>query len=293
MQLFKRTSFRFIEKRKIFFGISLTLMVLSVIFIIRGPNFGVDFVGGSLVQINFSRDIPIQNIRMVLGKHNLPKLDIQKFPNTSTVVIKIKSIENIDQKLKDVFTEEFPDNAFVVERKEMVGPVVGEYLKSRAVQAFLLSFAGIIVYVGIRFKGGVWGVAGVLALIHDVTITFGFLCLLHKEITLVIIASLMTLAGYSVNDTIVIYDRIRDNMKLHFKKPLNEIIDMSINDTLSRTIITSFTMMSILITLYLKGGPVMHDFSVSLLFGVVTGTYSSIFIASPMVYMWLAKTKKK
>lgn len=161
-------------------------------------------------------------------------------------------------------------------------------LKKKAIYSFVFAFLGIIVYVAWRFKGGVWGAAGVIALIHDVFITFGILSLMGKEITLVIVAALLTLAGYSINDTIVVYDRIRDDMKLYFKRPLIEIFNMSINETLSRTIVTSFTTMFVVLALFFKGGTVIHDFAITLIIGIVVGTYSSIFVASPIVYIQLS-----
>jgi len=170
--------------------------------------------------------------------------------------------------------------------------VIGEYLKKRGIKAFLFAFLGIIIYVAWRFVGGIWGIAGVAALIHDVFITFGILTILGKEITLQIVAALLTLAGYSINDTIVVYDRIRENIRLHYKKPLAELIDLSINETLSRTMMTGMTTLLALLAILFFGGPVIRDFSLTIFIGMFIGTYSSIYVASPLVYEWKRKRSK-
>jgi preprotein translocase SecF subunit len=175
-----------------------------------------------------------------------------------------------------------------------VGPRIGKYLTNRALLAIILSLSGIIIYVAFRFKSPVWGISAVIALLHDVFIVLGLFCIFDKEITLTVIAAVLTLAGYSVNDTIVIFDRIRENLSLMRKETLNKIINTSINQTLSRTAITSLTTEFVLLSLFFLGGEVIHDFSFVLLFGVVIGTYSSIFIASPIVYEFMiSRTHKK
>ncbi|MFN3967222.1 MAG: protein translocase subunit SecF, partial [Endomicrobiia bacterium] len=182
---------------------------------------------------------------------------------------------------------------FIIERTEFVGPSIGRHLTKRAIYAILLSLLGIIIYVGIRFKSTVWGVSGVVALAHDVFITIGLFSVLNKEINLTVIAALLTLAGYSINDTIVIFDRIRENLSLLRKEPLEKIINTSINQTLSRTIITSLTTELVVIALFFFGGKVIHDFSLAFLFGCIIGTYSSIFVASPMVLEWINYRTRK
>ncbi len=299
MRLFKKTNIKFIEKRKMSLVVSLALIGFSIAsMVIRGgPSFGIDFTGGALVQVKFAGDIQVKDLRDVLGKNGLPNVSIQKFTNTNIVIIRVKEsvagIEKISKQLSEIFTRDIADNEFIIERNEYVGPVIGKLLKKKASYAFIFAFLGIIGYVAWRFKGGVWGVAGVIALVHDVFITFGILSLLGKEINLVIVAALLTLAGYSINDTIVVYDRIRDDMKLHFKKPIMEIFNMSINETLSRTIVTSLTTMFVVLAIFFKGGTVIHDFSIALIIGIIIGTYSSIFVASPIVYMQLAKNEKR
>ncbi len=181
----------------------------------------------------------------------------------------------------------------IVERVEMVGPRVGETLSEQALWAIILSWIGIIIYVAFRFKSPVYGVAGVIALVHDVAVTVGVFSLLNNEITLTIIAALLTLIGYSINDTIVIYDRIRENMRLLRDKNLKDMLNISLNDTLSRTIITSLTVFMVLVALFFWGGEVIHDFAVAMLIGVITGSYSTIAIATQLVYEWETRKAKK
>jgi preprotein translocase SecF subunit len=304
MQFFGKTNFKFIEKRKKAFILSgLMILVSGYAIFHKGVNLGIDFTGGTLVQINFSQEISEGGMRETLSRHELSGATIQKFPNTNVLIIRVKSLNvgpvesdvgpvEIKQKLTSIFQEEFPQNQFIIERNEVVGPVVGKYLKKRGMKAFLFAFLGIIIYIAWRFIGGIWGLAGVTALIHDVFITFGIFTILGKEITLPIVAALLTLAGYSINDTIVVYDRIRENIKIQYKKPLVEVINSSINETLSRTMMTSLSTLLVVLSIFILGGPVIHDFSFAILIGIFIGTYSSIFIASPLVYEWRAKKSR-
>jgi len=292
-----KTKIKFIEMRKIAFTISGLMMLVSTYAILqKGVNLGIDFTGGTVVQVKFSQEVTEGEMRETLSKHDLSEATIQKVPNTNILIIRLKRADlgpfQIAQELTSIFKEEFPQNQFTIERNEVVGPVVGEYLKKRGLKAILLSFLGITIYVGWRFVGGIWGLAGVIALIHDVLITFGLFVILGKEITLPIVAALLTLAGYSINDTIVVYDRIRESVRLYYKKPLAEVIDLSINETLSRTMLTGGTTELSLLAIFILGGPVIHDFSFALGIGIFIGTYSSIFIASPLVYEWKRKRGK-
>jgi len=291
MELLGKTDFKFIEKRKIAFIISGLMILVSIYAVFyKGVNLGIDFTGGTVVQINFSQEITEREMRETLSRHELSGASIQKVPNTNILIVRIRGGNlgpfEIAQKLTSIFREEFPQNQFTIERNEVVGPVVGEYLKRRGINAFLFAFLGIIIYVAWRFVGGIWGLAGVIAIVHDVFITLGILTILGKEITLQIVAALLTLAGYSINDTIVVYDRIRENIRLHYKKPLAELIDLSVNETLSRTLMTGLTTLLALLAILFFGGPVIRDFSLAIFIGMFIGTYSSIYVASPLVYEW-------
>jgi len=294
MEFFGKTNFKFIGKRKkafIFSGLMILVSGFAIFY--KGINFGIDFTGGTLVQINFSKEVTVKEMRETLSKHDLSGATIQKVPNTNVLIIRLRKADlgpfQIAQNLTSIFQEEFPQNQFTIERNEVVGPVVGEYLKKRGIKAFLFAFLGMTIYIAWRFIGGIWGIAGVLALIHDVFITFGIFVILGKEITLPTVAALLTLAGYSINDTIVVYDRIRDNIRLHYKKPLVEVMNSSINETLSRTVMTGVTTQLSVLAIFFLGGPVLHDFSFAILIGIFIGTYSSVFVASPLVYEWKRK----
>ena len=294
--LIGKTNIDFIGMRKYSFGLSILLALIAIASLVihKGFNYGIDFTGGTLVQLKFEQRIPLADARIILAKNNID-CELQDFPQTNSVSIRIKGTEaGLSDKIQDIFKTEFPQNPYVLEKTEYVGPDVGKHLINQAFSALFWSFVGIIIYVAIRFKTGVWGIAGVLALMHDVFITAGLFSVMNKEITITIIAALLTIAGYSIMDTIVVYDRMREAMRLYRKESLGAIINRSINETLSRTIITSLTVLLVLVALFFYGGTVIHDFSFALLFGVVIGTYSSVFVAAPIVYEWeLRKNKNR
>ncbi len=284
---------KFIELRKIAFLISGSLIAFALFNIFgRKINWGIDFTGGTVVQVRFEKNENIAQIRKSLRKLNPV---IQEFPKTNSFILKFSrslNLTDLHKKLMDIFSKDMPKNPAKIERFEMVGPVVGKFLIKAALYAFLGALFGIIVYVAIRFKGNVWGLAAVIALIHDITITFGIMCFTGRSIDLIIVTGLLFIAGYSVNDTIVIYDRIRENLKKAERKKTSEIFNVSITQTLSRTIITSLTTLLVVLALFLFGGQIIHDFSLTLLIGIIIGTYSSIFIASPLVYISKKNAKK-
>lgn len=295
MKLFSKTNFDFLGKRKLFFAVSAVMILVCIVSIVskRGLNLGIDFTGGSLNEVRFDRPMSIEELRGVLSGGGLPSFELQSFPLRNAFIIKIKGtgaeLETVRNTVQEILIANERTKECSIERTEYVGPTIGKYLTGRAVYAFLFSLAGIIVYVAIRFKSTVWGVSGVIALVHDVFITVGFLSLINREITLTVIAAVLTLAGYSINDTIVIFDRIRENLSLLRKEPLEKIMNTSINETLSRTVITSTTTLIVLVVMFFLGGDVLHDFSLTLLFGILLGTYSSVFVASPLVYEWLQR----
>lgn len=296
MKFLSDTSIDFLRIGKIAFVLSAVLIVFSVaLFFVRGPSWGTDFTGGTLVHVRFDSLPSEMKIRQTLHEGGYEAPGVQRFTDAEAAIIRIGPAEveeeegsvanHVGKLLAAGFAQQNPE----ILRTEMVGPAVGDYLRERALWAFLLAFGGIIIYVAWRFKGGVWGLSAVIALIHDVIIVFGLLMFLGITIDLVVVAALLTLAGYSVNDSIVVYDRIRENIKLHYKKPLGEIINLSINETLSRTVITSGTTLAVVIALLLRGGEVLHGFAVALCAGILIGTFSSIFVAAPLVYAWQHK----
>lgn len=279
----------FINKRRVFMLSSLLLLVLTIITLIvnKGPNLGLDFTGGTIIQVKINNaSIDVAELRQILIQQNLVASEVQNIvthtPESREFLIKIKQTkQEVSQKIEEIFRDKNLDYEII--RREFVGPTIGRYLTKQALLAILFSLLGIIIYVAFRFGSSIWGIAGVIALIHDVFLTVGFLTILGKEINLTIIVALLTLAGYSINDTIVIFDRIRENIKLFRKEPLDRIVNTSINQTITRTLLTSGTTLMAILALFILGNRIIKDFALTLLFGVVVGTYSSIFIASALV----------
>ncbi|HOW27746.1 MAG TPA: protein translocase subunit SecF [Elusimicrobiota bacterium] len=292
MEFFKTPNFDFLKVRHYFYALSGVLAAVSIVSLVmhRGPNFSIDFTGGTLIQGFFANPVPMDEIRQTIASIGLEGADLQSVPEHNAVIIRFKRGDKAKDELSNTILEglnkRFVDNKFQIERVEFVGPAVGQHLVKQAFWAIILSMLGIVLYVAFRFKNWIWGVSGVLALAHDVFITVGFFSVTNKEVSLTVIAALLTLAGYSINDTIVIFDRIRENLRARRKESLDVLINRSLNETLSRTIITSFTVFTVLLSLLFFGGQVIHDFSLALTFGVVVGSYSTLFIATPMVYDW-------
>jgi preprotein translocase SecF subunit len=299
MQIFKATHFDFTSRRKIAFFVSMGLIVVGLISLAvhRGPSFSIDFAGGTLLQIQFEKDLSVQQIRSALDEIGWGDAEIQKFGQAKEFLIRVKKQEvgtKVGDQIKSALTKEFPDNKFQVRREEKVGPKIGEELKSKAVWAILYAMIGILIYISWRFEFK-FAVGAIAALFHDVLITVGIFSLLNKEISLAIVAALLTIVGYSLNDTIVVFDRIREDLALMRSQTYEAIINASINQTLGRTIITSLTTLLVVICLFALGGEVIRDFAFALMIGVIVGTYSSIFVASPVLIEWHSRllAKKK
>ena len=294
-------NFDFVGKMKLAFGISLAMIVVSIVSIIwhGGLNYGIDFAGGTLVQIKFQKAVSAEQIRNAFRPIGLQNSIIQPF-GENEVVVRVGEVAagggelslKIDESLKAALGQ----GAFEVRRVEVVGPKVGKDLTRKAILAIIFSWIGMLAYIAWRFEFR-YAVGGILALVHDTIITIGAMSLLNKEFDLTIVAALLTIIGYSINDTIVVFDRIRENSRKNIKQPLVQVINDSVNQTLSRTILTSFTVFLVLLALFFLGGAVIHDFSFALLVGIVVGTYSSIFIASSIVLAWErfrpSRTKRK
>jgi len=289
------TKFDFMSKTKIFLIVSGLAVILSLgIVVTKGFNFGIDFAGGTIIQVKFEQPPNLDNIREALDELNIGEVVIQNFGSPEEILVRVekteKDLNTVANRVKDSISQKLPDNKFIVERTEQVGPQVGSDLKSKATYAVIYALIGVLVYVAFRFQL-VFALGAVLALFHDVIITLGIFSITGREISLTIIAALLTIVGYSLNDTIVVFDRIRENMKENKgEKNLKEVLNMSINQTLSRTVLTSFTTLLAVGTLYLFGGAVINGFAFALLLGILVGTYSSIGIASALVYL-LSKNK--
>jgi len=284
MDLIGKKKFDFIKKRRIVYMISAVIVLIGLISIIfQGFNLGIDFAGGTLIQIRFDKPVSTTEVRNVLSEFNLSQSTIQNLSENEFVI----RTERIDSEQRKGILSAFRENLTDLEilRVETVGPVIGDNLKKLAFYALLFAFIGIILYITMRFEFK-FSIISILALLHDTLIVLGIFSLLQKEITISIIAAVLTIIGYSLNNTIVILDRLRENIKFKTREPFENLINMSINQSLSRTINTALTTIIPILTLYFFGGNILSDFALALFMGMVAGTYSSIFIASPLLLEW-------
>ena len=282
-----KSDIQFINYFRLFNFVSLILILISVGFIFyKGLNFGVDFKGGTLIELRVENtEIGIGDVRQSFIKMNLGDVNVKKFGKGNDYLIKFeqtdKNKENFIENIKTQLSRNLTGN-FSFRRVENVGPKVsGELLKSGLI-AIVLSLSAMLIYIWIRFEWQ-FSLGAIIALIHDVIITIGFFSILEFEINLSIVAAVLTIVGYSMNDTVVIFDRVRENLKKYSSKSINEISNLSINETLSRTIITSLTTLLALLSIFFFGGKILHGFSFAMILGVIFGTYSSIFIANPIL----------
>ena len=299
MELIKpQTHIDFMGKFKpaLMFSALLILAGVVSIFMHGGLKFGIDFAGGTLVQLKFENPPAIESIRSGLKEIGLADSTIQEFGSPDTILIRVErsegKLEEMGTAIKESLEQTKGFSGITVERVEMVGPKVGKDLRQKAMLSIIYAIIGIVIYISWRFEFQ-YAIAAIIALVHDVLITMGAFSVLDKEFTLVLVAAFLTIIGYSLNDTIVIFDRIRENTRRKTKEPLRDIVNTSINQTLSRTLLTSGTTLLVVAALFFLGGEIIHDFSFALLVGVVIGTYSSIFIASVFLVYWEARAHPK
>jgi len=286
MKFLKTPNIDFLGKRYFAYAISGILFVSSVLIIlIKGPKYGIDFTGGKIAQIRFEKDFSPETVRKELAKIGMGKAEIQKYGSEKDYLIKYSEKIDPDSLIK-IFKKDL--NVEVeLQRTENVGPRVGRELQYKAIEAVLIGMILMLIYIAFRFNFK-FGVTAVLALFHDVIITLGFLVFLNREITIPVIAALLTIVGYSINDSIIVSDRIRENLK-KIRGSFFEIANKSINQTLSRTIITSGTTLVVVLALLFLGGPILRDFSLALTIGIIVGTYSSIYVVAALVNDWQRK----
>jgi len=335
----------FVSKRKIAFFISLAMILVSIasLFIHKGPRYGIDFAGGTLIQVKFSASASLNNIKSGLATIDLGKSSVQQFGDQSDNEYLIRTDRSImtsqgfSTKVQEAL-ETSTGNKVDIRRVEMVGPQVGKDLRGKALFAMFFALLFITIYISGRFElkwvlsgvmagtlmGAVYllsvfnvsvpylilaalivtlllfwflelkyAMGAIVALIHDVTITVGIFSIFDKEFTLPIIAALLTIIGYSLNDTIIVFDRIRENSRKYHKNPLEFIINRSVNETLSRTILTSLTTLVVVVALFVLGGSIIHDFAFAMMIGIIVGTYSSVYVASPILLAWQGRGRKK
>ena len=281
----------FVGKRRYAFALSALLIIAGVVSLILhgGPNYGIDFAGGTLVQVKFQKGVKIEELRKVVGGLGLGEVLIQTFGSKDEFLIRLErssgELKGLSSMIEEGLRKAFGEGSFEIRRVEMVGPKVGRDLRQKGIKAIIFALIGILIYVSWRFEFR-FAVGAVIALAHDVMITLGVFSLLDKEISLPVLAAFLTIVGYSLNDTIVVYDRIRENMRKGGNEPFSKVINRSINETLSRTILTSLTTLIVVVVLFILGGGVIHNFALALLVGIIVGTYSSIYVASPVVLHW-------
>ena len=296
LQFTKQPNLNYLKLKNITYGISAVFIIIGLIAFIqitRGKaNMGVDFSGGSLLQYKASEDFTMAEMRKVFARNGMKDVNLQEVEGEHRLIIKIKKSEevvaNLSETVGDILSANLADKQFVLESQSEIGSSVSAVLRNKAIQAIIISLAGVIVYLALRFDIR-FGLAAAIATFHDVLVVLGICWVLNVEITLLIVTALLTLAGYSLNDSVVVFDRIRENVRKGGKKPLAESINDSINQVLSRTVVTSLTSAMVLVALFFIGGSVIHDFALALLMGVAVGTYSSIFIASPLLTIWQPK----
>jgi len=335
----------FVGKKRFALFLSALMIIVSLASLAwhRGPRYGIDFAGGTLIQVKFTQQTDVETIKLGLSNVNLGKSSVQQFgdPTENEYLIRtdrsLKSTKGFSADVRKAL-EAASGKSAEIRRVEMVGPQVGKDLREKALFAMFYALLFITIYISGRFELK-WMISGIMAaalaaavylitrfdvsipflmasalivtlilfwilelkyamgaivaLIHDVTITVGLFSIFDKEFTLPIIAALLTIIGYSLNDTIIVFDRIRENLRKHHKNPLSFIINRSINETLSRTVLTSLTTLAVVVTLFLAGGGIIHDFAFALIVGVMVGTYSSVFVASPILLAWHGQKKKR
>lgn len=288
MELLGKTNIDFIGKRNISFVISSLVAIIGIIGIIQigrgAANMGIDFSGGTSMQLKFSKPFQIGDARAALHKHGIDKADLQEIKEGNMLLVKMAgaAVGKQSEVVQTAFKKEFADNPFSVEGTTEIGPSIGDKLRKDTLIAVALSLFGIILYIAWRFDFK-FGIGAIIATIHDVLAMVAVFYLLNKEINLLFITAVLTIAGYSLTDTVVIFDRIRENLHKNLKGAMHNIFNTSINEVLSRTIITSLTTFIAAAALFIFGGEVIHDFSLALLIGIGVATYSSVFVASPIV----------
>jgi preprotein translocase SecF subunit len=303
MRFFRKTNFDFIGKRRWFYLLSATVIGIGLVSLFtKGLDFGIDFLGGTELVVRFDRGVAIGEVRAAMERSGFGRAEIKSFGGPNEILIRTTEQGEggtIGERMRAGLKAAYPDNPFTVLREDKIGPKIGAELRRDAIYAILASLAAILLYIGFRFKF-IFGVGAVVALFHDVVLTLGLVSIFNGivpgfnlEIDQNMIAALLTLVGLSVNDTVVIFDRIRENQKVHRSMGFVELINKSINDTLSRTIITSGTVFVVTLLLLIFGGEVNRGFAFALTVGISTGSYSTIAIASAVVVEWYERTKHK
>ncbi|MEW6108531.1 MAG: protein translocase subunit SecF [Nitrospirota bacterium] len=293
LEILKTTNIDFIGKKYITLLVTGVLTILGIIAIVQiatgRANLGIDFAGGTAIQVRFEKPVSLQSVRTALESGGVRDFDLQDIPEEKKVLIRTKKsdgdLNQIADNITSVLSQQLPDNKYIVDSTTAIGPKVGSKLRTDAAKAVLMATIFILIYIAFRFKFQ-FGVGATIATFHDVLAVLAIFYILGKEINLIVVSALLTIAGYSLTDTVVVFDRIRENLKTQFKDPVKNVINKSINEVLSRTIITSLTTFMAAAALFFFGGEVIHDFALAIMLGIIVGTYSSIFVASPILLLW-------
>ena len=287
MNLLPKTHIDFLKYRKVYFTLFGLLLIGGLIcFFTKGFNMGIDFTGGTMVQVKFSAPVEMEQIRSALSTTGANS-ELQSFGDNSSAISEKSTSDEVGV-VQGRITHALDslNVPYTVLQTNSVGPAVGSDMTERALWSILLSMVFIIIYVAFRFSNILWGISGVVALFHDLFLMAVAFSITQREIDLVVVAAFLTVAGFSINDTIVIFDRMRENVRLHPKMSFGELINVSINETLSRTIITTLTVLFALFVLYFFGGEVINSFAFAMLIGCISGVYSTIALTTPLVYTW-------
>ncbi len=297
IELLKNTKIDFMGK--MYYALAFTAVLsaiglLTVVQISRGAaNLGIDFAGGTAVQIKFNERVPLQDVRHALMKGGITNFELQDLPSENKILISAKkgeeNIGDLSRRMISALSLKYSESSMVIDSSTEIGPKVGKQLRTDALWAVIAAIIGILIYITFRFQFR-FGIGATIATFHDVLAVLAIFYLLGKEINLTIVSALLMIAGYSLTDTVVVFDRIRENLRSRFKKSTSDVINDSINEVLSRTIITSLTTLFSAVALFIFGGEVIHDFAFAIMLGIIVGTYSSIFVASPVVLL-LGKDK--
>jgi preprotein translocase subunit SecF len=297
VEILGKTKFDFIGKRHIAYTISTGLVILGIVALVQisrgAANLGIDFAGGTSIQVKFTQPVDLGAVRQALSANGIKDSEPQQFADGRSVMIRLKrstAEAGMAERVQEALRKEIGSNPFTLEASTEVGPAIGKELQQKALLAVAISLAGIVIYIAWRFEFR-FGVAATIATFHDVLAVLGIVFILQKEITLLIVTALLTLAGYSLTDTVVVYDRIRENLRARRREDLGDIMNASINQVLSRTAMTSITTLLGTAALLFLGGDVLHDFAFALSLGIIVGTYSSWFVASPLIYEWRIRTE--
>lgn len=294
MQFFNKTQIDFVGKRMTFFYLTIVLTIVGLTSLfVSPPEFGIDFTGGSEVAVSFEKAMSTEELRTAASSANIGGIEIKSFGEDNQFLMRIGTGDDYSDKLKATLIAKFPNNPMTVLKVDKIGPKVGDEMRTQALFAVILASIGILLYIAFRFEFR-FGIAAIVALIHDLVLTFTTLVLLNNiglfnlEVDASILAGILTVIGYSINDTVIVFDRVRENLELHKGMDLPKLVNMSINETLSRTVNTVSTTLMVLLVISFLGGPVLFGFAFTMVLGIIFGTYSSIYIASSFV-IWYSE----